>query len=108
MSSNGRSKTPVILQSTRLDVSLVFSVHWNLNEVAVTSVRGWTCSRSKSKQVKRESFLLPCLLYGLPVECVVQIKDLSFDFKRSRLEPSLLTLSDLIKEKNPSQVYSPT
>ena len=52
-----------------------------------------------------KSFLLPCPLYRLPAEGVAQIKGGLSHLKQSGLKVGPLVLKDLIKEKNPSQVY---
>ena len=57
--------------SMRLDVSLVFSVCWNPEDVGFNASEGMDLpARVRTKQTKNKCFLLPCPLHGLPAEGV--------------------------------------
>jgi hypothetical protein len=63
MAVNGRSTHPVVTQSTRLNVLLVFSIRWNPEEAGSSASEGMDLQsegiQKQSKQVKSESILLP-------------------------------------------------
>lgn len=81
----------MVVYSTRLDVS-VFSIQQNSKEVR------FNVRKSKGKQGKKASFLLPCLLYTLPAK-------MSSYLKRSGLNVGLLISNDLIKKKIPARFW---
>ena len=61
-----RSKNPVIILSTRLDVLAGIQICWNPKEVDSNASEGIKLKMAESRQ--KESFFLPSHLYRLPSE----------------------------------------
>lgn len=47
-----------VVQSTKLDVSGIFTLHWNRREASSSASEGVTCQRGKNKQAETENFSL--------------------------------------------------
>jgi hypothetical protein len=62
MSTNGRFKNPVVVQSTRMDVSTVFMICQNLKEVGSYASEGMDLLAKVRANRQRASFFLPCPL----------------------------------------------
>lgn len=84
---NGRSKNRVVFQSMRLDVSLVFSMSQNPEEVGSIASEGVDLLvRMRANRQKKKAFFLCILLYRPLSEGVSQIKDVYTLLKRSGLK----------------------
>jgi hypothetical protein len=80
---------------------------WNLEEAGSKASEG-TDFPGRVRASRRASVLLPCPFHRLPAEAVAQIEGGSPHLKRSILKVGLPTSNDLIKKRNPSQVYPTT
>lgn len=98
LSLKGKSKSPVVVESTRLDVSagLQYLPESQRSQLKC-QWRDGLASETKGKQAASRSFPLPCPLYWLPASGV-QIKGGSSQLRGSGLKVSLPTLNDLIKK----------
>jgi hypothetical protein len=66
---NRRSKNPVVVQSTGWMPPLVFSIHWNPEDIGSNASGGNGFASKGQGQADRErGFLLSCPLYRLPAE----------------------------------------
>jgi hypothetical protein len=88
LSTKGKSKNPVVVQTTRPDVLDVFNIRWNPKNVSSNHSEGMDLPVRLRANRQRAS--LPCL-YRLPPGGVAQIKGGLPHFKRSGLSLEVVT-----------------
>ena len=75
--TSGRSKNPVVVQCTRLNVSADLQHMQNTEETAIYSSEGMDMLQrgGEVKQEKGKHFLLPCLYIGCQSKMLPRLKD---------------------------------